>query len=205
MSSRKWFRSVYIMIAAGIILAVCCLFFAIFNPSSKKIDILNLVFLSLQALFGLIIIIASERITHKFFHLFMGQIFLSWSIISILLAVAIPFTTKEFWPVYGILAGIALCVSGHLKYGSIKFGYLIPSVTLIGMGMWYLLFSMGIIRLSFRYVVMTLGPLFLISIALLLIIYYFVQQKHKELVFSDEEIGVFSDEEASFKFDSDEE
>ena len=61
---------------------------------------------------------------------------------------------------------------------------------------------MNIITMSFRLVVMTLGPVFLISVAAILVIYFLVQQKHKELVVSDEEIGVFSDEEASFKFDS---
>ena len=34
--------------------------------------------------------------------------------------------------------------------------------------------------------------------------YFFVQQKHSDLVFKDDEIGVFSDEEASFKSDMDE-
>ena len=204
MSSDKWFKSIYWMMAIGFIIAVCCLFFVILNPVSRKIDILNLVFLSIQAVFGIIIVIASHRITHKFFHLFIGQIFISWSIVSILLSVGLPFSAKEFWPVYGILAGIALSLSGYLKYKELKFGYLIPAVTLIAMGLWYLLFSMHIIHLSFRYVVMTLGPAFLISMAVLLILYYFVQKKHKELVFPDDEIGVFSDEEASFKFDTDE-
>lgn len=203
MNIGKWFKSIYFMIAAGIVLTVCCLFFAVTNPSSKSIDILNLVFLSVEAIFGIIIVIISRRITHKFSHLFMGQIFISWGITSILIAVAIPYTTKELWPVYGILAGIAMLISGYLKYNCVKFGYLIPSVTLVGMGCWYLLFSMHIISLSFRYVVMTLGPAFLISIAAILMIYFFVQQKHKGLVFSDDEIGVFSDEETSFKFDSD--
>ena len=35
-------------------------------------------------------------------------------------------------------------------------------------------------------------------IAVFLIVFFFLQQKHKELVFSDEETGVFADEEASF-------
>ena len=76
--------------------------------------------------------------------------------------------------------------------------FLIPSVTLFGMGCWYSLFSFGLVKLSFKTVAITLGPLFMLLIAVFLIVFFFVQQKHKELVFSDEETGIFADEEASF-------
>ena len=203
MVSDKMLKPVHFMIAAGIVLAVSCLAFAVINPASKSIDILNIIFLILQASFGIAIIVASKKISHKFFHMFMGYIFLFWSIISILTDIILPFTKKEMWPMYGVAAGVAMIIAGYRKYRSIKFGYLIPAVTLCGMGIWYLFFSMNIITLSFRIVVFTLGPVFLISVAALLVIFFLVQQKHKELVFSDDEIGVFSDEEASFKFDSD--
>lgn len=200
---EKMLKPVYSMIAAGIILAISSLVFAIINPASKSIDILNLIFLILQAGVGIAIMIVSLKVTHKFFHIFIGLVFLFWSIISILINVVLPYTEKELWPLYGVAAAIAMFISGYRKYGSIKFGYLIPSVFFFGMGIWYLFFSMNIITLSFRLVVMTLGPVFLISVAAILVIYFLVQQKHKELVVSDDEIGVFSDEEASFKFDSD--
>jgi len=204
MISKKMPKSLSYMIAAGIILAITCITFALINSTSKSIDILNFIFLIIQAVFGIVIIIAGHKITHKFFHMFMGQIFLFWSIISFIIDICLPYTTKELWPLYGILAALALFISGYLKYHSIKFGYLIPSATLFGMGIWYLFFSMNIITLPFRIVVMTLGPVFMVTVAAVLIIYYLIQKKHKELVFSDDEIGVFSDEEASFSFDSEE-
>ena len=55
------------------------------------------------------------------------------------------------------------------------------------------------IKLSFKSVALTLGPLFMLLVAILLIVFFFVQQKHRELVFSDEETGIFSDEESSIK------
>ncbi len=199
---EKMLKPVYSMIAAGIVLAISSLVFVIINPASKSIDILNLILLILQAGVGIAIMIVSLKVTHKFFHIFIGLVFLFWSIISILINVVLPYTEKELWPLYGVAAAIAMFISGYKKYGSIKFGYLIPSIFFFGMGIWYLFFSMNIITMSFRLVVMTLGPVFLISVAAILVIYFLVQQKHKELVVSDEEIGVFSDEEASFKFDS---
>ena len=101
--------------------------------------------------------------------------------------------------IISILAALALFISGLLKYGSLKFGYVIPSATLTIMGVWYTLFSTQIIKMSFKSVVANLGPLFLLSIALFLIFFFLMQQRHKELVFSDEEQGTFSDEEVSFK------
>lgn len=192
------------MIALGILILAACFVFAVINPISRKIDILNLVILIFQGLLGIVIIIIGKKITHKFFHMFIGLAFFLCSLVLIMMVLVLPFTIKELWPVYGVIAGISLFISGFLKYKSVKFGYLIPAVTLVGMGIWYLMFSLQLMPLSFSMVVYTLGPAFLIMIAVLLVAYFFVQQKHSDLVFKDDEIGVFSDEEASFKSDMDE-
>ncbi len=204
MSISKLTKSLYFMIALGILILAACFVFAVINPISRKIDILNLVLLIFQGLLGIGIIILGKMITHKFFHMFIGLAFFLCSLVSIMMVLVLPFTIKELWPVYGVIAGISLFISGFIKYKSVKFGYLIPAVTLVGMGIWYLLFSLQLMPLSFSMVVYTLGPAFLIMIAVLLVAYFFVQQKHSDLVFKDDEIGVFSDEEASFKSDMDE-
>ena len=204
MSISKLTKSLYFMIALGILILAACFVFAVINPISRKIDILNLVILIFQGLLGIVIIIIGKKITHKFFHMFIGLAFFLCSLVLIMMVIVLPFTIKELWPVYGVIAGISLFISGFLKYKSVKFGYLIPAVTLVGMGIWYLMFSLQLMPLSFSMVVYTLGPAFLIMIAVLLVAYFFVQQKHSDLVFKDDEIGVFSDEEASFKSDMDE-
>ncbi len=204
MSISKLTKSLYFMIAMGILILAACFVFAVLNPISRKIDILNLVLLIVQAIIGIGIIVLGKILTHKFFHMFIGLAFFLCSIASIIMVLVLPFTIKEFWPVYGVVAGLSLFISGFFKYKAIKFGYLIPAVTLFCMGIWYLLFSMQIMPLSFSMVVYTLGPAFLIMVAFLLVAYFFVQQKHSDLVFKDDEIGVFSDEEASFKSDMDE-
>ena len=204
MSISKLTKSLYFMIALGILILAACFVFAVINPISRKIDILNLVILIFQGLLGIVIIIIGKKITHKFFHMFIGLAFFLCSLVLIMMVLVLPFTIKELWPVYGVIAGISLFISGFLKYKSVKFGYLIPAVTLVGMGIWYLMFSLQLMPLSFSMVVYTLGPAFLIMIAVLLVAYFFVQQKRSDLVFKDDEIGVFSDEEASFKSDMDE-
>ena len=148
---------------------------------------------------GFKIVMMAHVITKKFFHLFVGLLYLFWSILSLFMELVFPYTIKEFWPLFGIITGLLWFIAGRMKYGRLKFGFVIPSVTLLGMGLWYSLFSFEIVKLSFKSVACTLGPVFMVSIAVFLVLFFLAQQRHKELVFSDEETGVFSDEESSIR------
>ena len=195
---EKNIKSIYFLIAFGILFAIGCTAIAIIHPVSKPVNIFNIFFIIINAGIGLATVIIAKNITKKFFHLFMGLLYLSWSLIYLIAYTLFSFDFKELWPLLGISAGFLWFIAGRWKYKVVKFGYLIPSVTLFGMGCWYSLFSFGLIKLSFKTVASTLGPLFMLLIAVFLIVFFFLQQKHKELVFSDEETGVFADEEASF-------
>ena len=204
MSTERNIKSIYVLIVFGILFALGCFAIALVHPVSKSINILNLVFITAQAGIGLATIIIARKITKKFFDFFAGLLYLCWSLIYLVTYIFFSFALHEMWPLLGVSAGLLWFVAGKWKYKVLKFGYLIPSITLFGMGCWYSLFSFGLIKLSFKTVASTLGPLFMLLIAVFLILFFFLQQKHKELVFSDEETGVFSDEEASFKSDDDE-
>ena len=199
MNADKKIKSIYVLIVFGILLAICCTVIALINPGSKSVNILNLVFIIVQAGIGLATVVIAKNLTKRFFHFFMGLLYLCWSLIYLFAYTLFSFSLKQMWPLLGVSAGILWFIAGMWKYKVLKFGYLIPSVTLFGMGCWYSLFSFGLIKLSFKTVASTLGPLFMLLIAVFLIIFFFLQQKHKELVFTDEETGVFADEEASFK------
>ena len=205
MDTEKNIKSIYVLIVFGILFAIGCAAIALFHPVSRPANILNTIFIVAQAGIGLATLIIAKKVTKKFFHFFMGLLYLSWSLIYLVTYIFFSFALHEMWPLLGVSAGLLWFVAGKWKYKVLKFGYLIPSVTLFGMGCWYSLFSFGLIKLSFRTVAITLGPLFMLLIAVFLILFFFLQQKHKELVFSDEETGVFADEEASFKTDEDDE
>jgi hypothetical protein len=198
MNTEKNIKSIYVLIVFGILLAIGCTTIVIISPVSKSVNILNLIFIIVQAAIGLATALIAKKVTKKFFHLFMGLLYLSWSLIYLITYTFFSFMFKEIWPLLGVSAGLLWFIAGKWKYKVLKFGYLIPSVTLFGMGLWYSLFSFGLIKLSFKTVASTLGPLFMLLIAIFLIVFFFLQQKHKELVFSDEETGIFADEEASF-------
>ena len=199
MKDLRGHKPVRVLNIFGILFVITCAIITILNPISKSVNILNITFLILQAGIGLSVVIISRKITKKFFHLFVGLLYLFWSILALFMELVFPFTIKEFWPLFGVIAGLLWFIAGCLKYGRLIFGFVIPSVTLFGMGLWYSLFSFGIVKLSFKSVACSLGPVFMISIAVFLVLFFLAQQRHKELVFSDEETGVFSDEESSIR------
>ncbi len=199
MKDLRGHKPVRVLNIFGILFVITCAIITILNPISKSVNILNITFLILQAGIGLSVVIISRKITKKFFHLFVGLLYLFWSILALFMELVFPFTIKEFWPLFGVIAGLLWFIAGCLKYSRLKFGFVIPSVTLFGMGLWYSLFSFGIVKLSFKSVACSLGPVFMISIAVFLVLFFLAQQRHKELVFSDEETGVFSDKESSIR------
>ena len=205
MDTEKNIKSIYVLLVFGILFAFGCAAIALVQPVSTSANILNIIFIVAQAGIGLATLLIAKKVTKKFFHFFMGLLYLSWSLIYLITYIFFSFALHEMWPLLGVSAGLLWFVAGKWKYKVLKFGYLIPSITLFGMGCWYSFFSFGLIKLSFRTVAITLGPLFMLLIAVFLICFFFLQQKHKELVFSDEETGVFADEEASFKSDEDDE
>lgn len=197
MKNIKYPKSIYFLIPIGILFIIPCAIITILHPVSKPVNILNILFMIVQAGIGLAIIIVSRKITKKFFQLFIGLLYMCWSIQTLIFELLLPYTIKEMWPLFGVTAGLLWFIAGRIKYGTLKFGFVIPSVTLFGMGCWYSLFSFKLLKLSYSSVACTLGPLFMISIAVFLVVFFLMQQRHKELVFSDDETGVFSDEESS--------
>ena len=196
---EKKIKSIYFLIIAGVLLVIACTLMALHKEPSRSANILNLIFIIVQAVIGLITVVIARKVTGKFFHFFAGMLYFFWSMIYLASYAFFSWSLNQMWPLLGIVAGVLWFIAGRWNYKVLKFGYLIPSVALFGMGLWYSLFSFGLIRLSFKSVALTLGPLFMLMVAVLLIVFFFVQQKHSELVFSDEETGIFSDEESSIK------
>lgn len=203
MNTERNIKSIYVLIVFGILFTLGCAAIALVHPVSTSVNILNIIFIVAQAGIGLATLLIAMKFTKKFFHFFMGLLYLCWSLLYLVTYTFFSFALHEMWPLLGVSAGLLWFVAGMWKYRVLKFGYLIPSVTLFGMGCWYSLFSFGLIKLSFRTVASTLGPLFMLLIAVFLILFFLLQQKHKELVFTDEETGIFADEEASSNSDYD--
>lgn len=203
MTYNKSSKILNLLVCCEIIFFVICAILSMIQNRSKPVDVANIALIISEFLIGVLILAVSMRITHKYFQMFIGMIFLAYSILTTFVIYIIDSDLGKWWPVYGIFSGLFLFVAGLFKYHRVKFGYLFPSIVILGMGLWYSLFSFSIIKFSFRIIAATLGPLFLLLIAVGLILFFLLQQKHKELVITDEETGVFSDEGVSLNTESD--
>lgn len=182
------------LVPFGVVIATLCMLFSFRNTTDKSLDLVSIFSLTVQFVIGILITVFSIKTTHKATHLFLGLLLIFWGIFYVLVSYVFSVTIKECWPIYGIMTGILLFVSGFYKYEKMKFGYVIPAFTLFCMGLWYSFFSFKIIKKSFVTVASNLGPFFMLLIAVLLVIFFLLQQKHKELVLADDETGTFSDE-----------
>lgn len=184
-----------ILISLGglVLLAVCLIVFIkeelVYTNAAVTVSLL------LQILLGACIINTAVLLTKKAYQLFLGMMIAGWGVLLYLMEFVLPYTIYQMWPVFLVISGIFLLITGIYKYRSFKFGFGIPSVVLFCMGIYFMLFSFKIIKISFSVVATVLGPLFMLAVAVFLILFFLVQQKHSELIVNDDNRGDFEDEE----------
>ena len=168
------------------------IFVAVFIVVAKQQGNATAFFTSLmptvQVLLGIFAVFVALKVTKKAYQVFSSVLFLLLGIFQFLLVNEIvPYSLKQLWPAIGILASFSLFFACFWRYKQIKIVYIVPTLILFLMSCWYFLFSFKIIKMSFSFVVTTIGPFFVVVTILSVISFYFLQKKHKELVVKDEE------------------
>jgi hypothetical protein len=79
-------------------------------------------------------------------------------------------TLKQSWPLLAVFAGLALLPAGVQGYGAIRPIYLIPSIALVVLGGFLMLFSLRIINFSFKQFILGWGPVIVVVSGLMLIL-----------------------------------
>ena len=139
------------------------------------------------AVFGLFVAIVGIAHTKKMYQTFLGLELLFWgTAIWLKLRSFVPYAFIEVWPLIGVTAGIFLFIAGLVKYRRLLFRYCIPAIALFLLGVWFMLFSLQIIKVSFRTVAIVGGPLFFIMSGIFIIGFFLLQRKYTNLVVSDE-------------------
>lgn len=59
------------------------------------------------------------------------------------------FLWKELWPLFAIASGIALIVSGLIIKKKITPSYFVPALVLLGMGLFFMIFSLDLLPFGF--------------------------------------------------------
>ncbi len=98
-----------------------------------------------------------------------------WLILIISLPV-VPFSFGQLWPVEVILCGFCVFLTGIVKRHKVRNSYLFPSILLVVLGFFFLLFSLKIIKTSFVQFFSVWGPVLLILLGLSLVVVYLYQK-----------------------------
>ena len=137
---------------------------------------------------GIPVLVLSIRNTKKLHQIFIGFELVFWGIVTVLHELQIlPYTFIQWWPMIGVTAGIFLYIAGIIKYQKLQAGYFIPSIALFLMGLWFMLFSFGIVKVPFQTVAIVGGPLFLIVSGIFIVAFFLLQRNHSNFVVKDDE------------------
>ena len=154
--------------------------------------------LIIQLLIGTLIICLKTPFSKKGYQYFIALTLITWGILNFLFTFLVKVDVNVWWPLYLVVSSIILLFTGRLIYKKFKFGYVIPGFTLFIMGIWFSLFSFDIVKIPFRVIVLVLGPAFILIVGLCFVLFFLAQQRHKNLVLHDENLGDFDDEELTF-------
>ncbi len=167
------------LITAGIAL-ICCFALKI----EPNMFIALPCFAMLLGAFFLFLAYVRKNIVWLFF---LGY-FLSVSGIFTLIICFGPFSLSmgELWPVLVILCGLSYGGSVFQVSRRLTAASVVPSLTLMGLGMFLLCFSLHVIRISFRKFVFQFWPIFLVLLGIAFIIIYAYMQ-HSDVADNSED------------------
>lgn len=184
----------YILIPVGIVLCAVNAVILFTNSRIAAFDLFIACMTVLQILFSVGIVLLDLAFPKKAVPLYIGLLIAFWGLLNAAVYLVPSFGIAEFWPLYVFFAGLLLAFAGFYKYKKLKFGFMILSLTFMGLGGLCLLFSFRIIRMSFWAAAARLGPVFLLLVAVFMTVFFLLQQKHKELIVNDDDTGTFDDE-----------
>ena len=188
-----------VMISLGLIFFIGNSVFFYLGSPDIALRITLLLGLIIQLLIGIIITCIKVPYPKKGYHYFIAFILIFWGLLNILFSFVFHVDVNVWWPLYLVVTSFILLFTGRLIYKKFKFGYVIPGFTLFIMGIWFSLFSFDIVKIHFRVIVFVLGPAFILLVGLCFVLFFLAQQRHKNLVFSEEDnLGDFDEEELNF-------
>ena len=188
--NKKGYILLNLLLALSIILFLVVFIVTIFNSEKEHAKILDFLPVFLMIV-GLSVALLTPS-TKSSYQLFIGLGFIFIGGFSFLLMRSIiGGTLLQLWPVIGIGNGVILLIAGFYKYRKISFGYVIPSIAMIVLSAWFLLFSLKIVSISFKEFIIVFGPLLLVMLCVLLFVVYIFKRNSK----SSEEPDQFQDDE----------
>lgn len=137
----------------------------------------------LAGLVDLYMYIAFKRTPFK---LFFGLCLSLYGIFSLVLVFSL-FSAKiaQLWPLYMLLTSVSLFVAGRTTGKRFTLNYDLPALTLFILGLFFLLFSFDVIKISFGQLALFIWPLLLILAGVFLIVLFLRRKSLLEILPKD--------------------
>lgn len=91
-------------------------------------------------------------------------------------AVVIGMYSVDYWPLYVIAAGVCYLPANNIRYGKIKPGSIVISVSFVLLGLFFSIFSFGFSSMSFKTFIMRWWPALFIASGFVLLLIWFIQR-----------------------------
>ena len=88
----------------------------------------------------------------------------------------LSFSLYQIWPFVVILSGLSLIPAGFYRYKRILPVFFVPSIVLVGMGFFFLLFSLDIVKVSLREAAAAWWPALFVLFGIGMIVLFFYSQ-----------------------------
>ncbi len=182
------------IVAAGIVFFT--VFFAfVLGAADRNSGVSSVLMAVLQIAVGAVFVAVAVFLSGKAYHLFCGILLaLCGCVILVDMCSPSPYTMLRLWPVFGLVSGVALLVSGRFRYGKFSPGFVIPSAAFVLCGLFFMLFSFDIIKIPFRVFFSVAGPVLAVIVCAAIAAVFFIQKKKRRLIIDGEEPEVFDDE-----------
>lgn len=196
---RKLLRTAYqkeasLLLALGLVLVLVGLFVFVGRlESSVKVFALRPV-VSLVA--GMLLLFISLALTGSSLSLFFGLFFFLMGTVLLLMDSGIlPYGFSRMWPTIMISAALSLFPAGLYRARRVRTVYLFPAIMMLVLGIVFLLFSLHVIPVSFRFFVSRCWPLVIILSGGILVVTFYIQQLNaKDFPYMEDDSLVDGDE-----------
>jgi hypothetical protein len=169
-AKRKFFAP--IVFCVGVILSL--LSSAILLFSFASITQLQIIGSFLCLIIGGSCIFLAIKLKRRSLYLFFAAFLILLGLFLLLHVTGIAkLTMMQSWPLISVFAGLALLPAGSHRYGAVRRIYLIPSIALIVLGGFLMLFSLKITDFSFKQFILNWYPVIILMAGVMLIILSF--------------------------------
>ncbi|MDR2795309.1 MAG: hypothetical protein LBB47_01195 [Spirochaetaceae bacterium] len=166
------------MFYVGIVLSLFGSAFLLFSFAS--ITSLQIIGSFLLIIIGGLCVFFAIKLRRRSLYLFFAAFFTLLGLFLLFkVSGVINLNLRQSWPLLSVFTGIALLLAGANRSESIRRIYLIPSVALIILGCFLLLFSLKITSFSFKQFVLDWCPVILVMSGIMLILFYISGSKDR--------------------------